>query len=445
MPIVSSTTAQPSKPSAFAHPDSPAGACLTADTICELRALDYAAPKVVASLIPHLAQPCHTCWDAVEEARKRSPAKRLPPSEVPEIRLLRTLTVASDEELMPFHRLARAQARNAPLGVFRLMLEEIRRDLVDTPQLAISHVQYLRGLLAEDPEPSSLWEWNALVIDLASTEARGWAECGCQQQSFLLLHQAETHFTYEPHDEEMPGYHLDCGHCLFLSDRSEDAWQASMVLARLQLDPADPRSLEILLEHARRDASVGDLQEAHGNALRVLKGAKEEDVLRLAALHLLTRVEIRLSVEHFLEPPASGLYLHMAMVHFEQAIPLYAEWGRGNMLLELAEHRRFMERESDRWATPEGLRARRQEHIEAGAVVPLFQWALLGMAASIDDTVFIDAHLPGLRQRFRSDRAFQTDLDGFQELVRSLQDLFAEEARKTLFTPWQQMLDEVRG
>ena len=437
MPRVSTSTSEHAAPT---RPNGLAGSCLTAETACSLRALEYASPQVVAAIIPHLAQPCHICWQAIEDASAKPIEGALPASEVPEIRLLRTLTVAKDEELFPFHRLARLRVRDEQLGIFRLMLEDIRRDLVETPQLAISHVRHLRNLLGEDPEASCLWEWNALVIDLASTEARGWAECGCHEQAFLRLHQAKTHFECEVHKEDMPGYYLDRAHCLFLSDPSDDGWQASMALARRHLDSADPRSLELLLELARRNAQAGDLEEAHGNALHVLLGAEKEDILRLAALHHMIHVEIRLSVENFLEPPASALYFQMAMAHFEQAVPLYAQWAEGPMLRELAEHRRFLERESDRWATPEGLRSRWQEHLEAGAVVPLFQWALLGLAASIGDEALIKEQLPGLRQRFRS-----TDCEEFQNLVLSLQDLLPEETRESLFTPWLRMLAEVTG
>ena len=447
MPSVSTSTAPTSEPCVPTRTDHLAGSCLTAGSVCTLRALDYASPNVVAAIIPHLAQPCLTCWQAIEDARAIAAEETLPISDVPEIRLLRTLTLAEDEALMPFHRLARAQARDTPLGVFRLMLEEIRSDVAAAPQLAISHLRHLPQALGDDPPEACHREWNDLMICFTAAEARAWAECGCHHQADLLLLGAHKHFTYEEHHEVLPGYHLDQARCFFLRGYTEAEWQKAVHASRQGLLADDERQREIRLEYARWNAADGELEEAHGQALEVVLGGEgKQDVLLLEALHLLTQIEIRLSVEQFLEPAQSGLYFQMAMAHFEQAVPLYAEWGQGAMLREFAEHCRFIERESERWATPAGLQKRWQEHHASGRrESSLYEWTLLAMAASINDDALIEEALPRLKRSYQEDPSFQADLLEFQEFARSLQNLFPEAKREELFAPWYRLLDEVRS
>ena len=447
MANVSTTTAPISAPAQPARTDHLAGSCLTVDSVLFLRSLEYTSPNVVAAIIPHLAHPCLTCWQAIDDGRAIAVADSLPATDVPEIRLLRTLTVAAEEALMPFHRLARDQARDMPLGVFRLMLEEIRRDLAVAPQLAISHLRHLREALGDDPPETCHREWNDLVICLTATEARAWAECGCHRQADLLLLGAHKHFAYEEHDEVLPGYHLDQARCFFLRGYTEGEWQKAVHASRQGLLADDERQREILLEYARWNAADGELEEAHGQALEVVLGGEgKQDVLLLEALHLLTQIEIRLSVEQFLEPAQSGLYFQMAMAHFEEAVPLYAEWGQGAMLREFAEHCRFIERESERWATPAGLQKRWQEHHASGRrESSLYEWTLLAMAACINDDALIEEALPRLKRSYQEDPSFREEIGEFQEFARSLQNLFPEAQREELFAPWYRMLDEVRS
>ncbi len=128
-------------------------------TVAELRSMrrrDRLHPREVAHLLRHLGTGCNRCWQAYDASLY--PSGREKPTIDPTVLALRTLAAESVRELTGRHRGAVERARERPLGLAFLILEEARQAAHGAADLAPHLIEVLQLLLA-DPQLQAHDPW----------------------------------------------------------------------------------------------------------------------------------------------------------------------------------------------------------------------------------------------------------------------------------------------
>lgn len=122
---------------------------LTPAELRSMRLREQLHPREVNHLLRHLGTGCAVCWQAFDDSLYPSGGEE--DSVDPTVLALRTLAAETHRELCGRHRGAAEAARQRPLGLAFLLLEEARKVAHGAPELAPHLIDVLQMFLA-DPE-----------------------------------------------------------------------------------------------------------------------------------------------------------------------------------------------------------------------------------------------------------------------------------------------------